>query len=41
MIISPPLVISKEEIDTLMERAWRSLDEGMAGAKAEGLWEAG
>ena len=40
MIISPPLVISKEEIDTLIERAWTSLDEAMAQVKAEGLWEA-
>lgn len=37
MIISPPLVISRSEIDILIERAWRSLDEAMAQAKAEGL----
>ena len=40
MIISPPLVISKPEVDTLIERAWKSLDEGMAAAKKEGLWQA-
>ncbi|MBT9383926.1 aspartate aminotransferase family protein [Pseudooceanicola sp. CBS1P-1] len=40
MIISPPLVISKAEIDTLIERAWKSLDEGMARAKAEGIFKA-
>ena len=41
MIISPPLVISKSEIDTLIERAWKSLDEGMAAVKDAGLWKAG
>jgi putrescine aminotransferase len=41
MIISPPLVISKSEIDTLIERAWQSLDEGMAAVKDAGLWTAG
>lgn len=40
MIISPPLVISRDEIDTLIERAWQSLDEGYAAVKAEGLFEA-
>ena len=39
MIISPPLVISKDEVDVLIERAWQALDEGMAEAKAQGLWE--
>ncbi|WP_121633239.1 aspartate aminotransferase family protein [Tropicibacter alexandrii] len=37
MIISPPLVISKSEIDTLIERAWQSLDEAHAQIKAEGI----
>jgi putrescine aminotransferase len=41
MIISPPLIISKAEIDLLIERAWKSLDEGMQAAKDAGLWEAG
>lgn len=36
MIIAPPLVISKGEIDTLMERATKSLDETYAWAKSEG-----
>jgi len=40
MIISPPLVITKSEVDLLIERAWKSLDEGMAAAKAAGLWHA-
>ena len=41
MIISPPLVMSKEEIDTLIDRAWTSLDECHARLKAEGLMVAG
>ncbi|MBA85860.1 aspartate aminotransferase family protein [Thalassobius sp. S69A] len=40
MIISPPLVISREEVDTLIDRAVKSLDEGLARVKDEGLWEA-
>lgn len=41
MIISPPLVISKEEIDTLIERAWQSLDEAHVQLKAQGLMAIG
>jgi putrescine aminotransferase len=41
MIISPPLVITKGEIDLLIERAWQSLDEGMKAVKDAGLWVAG
>ncbi|MBI1173150.1 aminotransferase class III-fold pyridoxal phosphate-dependent enzyme [bacterium] len=37
MIISPPLVITPDEIDVLIERAWKSLDECYAGLKADGL----
>lgn len=37
MIISPPLVIKPEEIDTLMSRAILSLDECYARLKDEGL----
>ncbi|MDP2740918.1 MAG: aspartate aminotransferase family protein [Pseudorhodobacter sp.] len=37
MIISPPLVITPAEIDILMERARKSLDECYAGLKADGL----
>jgi len=40
MIISPPLTILDSEIDTLVELAWKSLDEGMAKAKAEGAFTA-
>ncbi|SIS56035.1 putrescine aminotransferase [Roseivivax lentus] len=40
MIISPPLVISKDEVDVLIARAWKSLDEAMAQAKSEGLFVA-
>ena len=41
MIISPPLVITHEEIDTMIERAWKSLDECHAKLKKEGLMKAG
>ena len=37
MIISPPLVISKEEIDILIERVWQALDETYAQLKTQGL----
>ena len=37
MIIAPPLVITPDEIDTLVERARKSLDECYAGLKADGL----
>ena len=41
MIISPPLVLSKDEIDTLIDRATRSLDECHAELKKQGLMVAG
>ncbi len=41
MIISPPLVITPEEIDILIARAKTSLDECYAGLKADGLLVAG
>jgi len=37
MIISPPLVITPSEIDVLIERAAKSLDECYAGLKSDGL----
>ncbi len=40
MIISPPLVITPEEIDVLIERAWTSIDECYEGLKRDGLWQA-
>jgi putrescine aminotransferase len=40
MIIAPPLVITPGEIDVLMERAWKSLDECYAGLKKDGLFVA-
>jgi putrescine aminotransferase len=40
MIISPPLVISKSEIDTLIERAWMSLDQAEKRIRDEGLMKA-
>ncbi|MBL4874770.1 MAG: aminotransferase class III-fold pyridoxal phosphate-dependent enzyme, partial [Rhodobacteraceae bacterium] len=41
MIISPPLVISKSEIDELAEKAWKCLDLTLAEAKTQGLMEVG
>ncbi|WP_135451013.1 MULTISPECIES: aspartate aminotransferase family protein [Tabrizicola] len=40
MIISPPLVITPAEIDILIERARKSLDESYASLKAEGMFVA-
>lgn len=40
MIISPPLVISKAEIDLLIERALLSLDQTYDAVRKEGLFEA-
>jgi len=40
MIISPPLVITPTEIDILIERATKSLDECYAGLKSDGLLKA-
>ena len=40
MIISPPLVITPDEIDTLIERAWASLDQTHATLKQDGLMKA-
>jgi putrescine aminotransferase len=37
MIIAPPLVITPDEIDVLVDRATKSLDECYAGLKADGL----
>ncbi len=37
MIISPPLVITPDEIDILIDRAKLSLDEAYAGLKADGM----
>ncbi len=41
MIIAPPLVLSKSEIDTLIERAIRALDEAHEEARKQGLLVAG
>jgi putrescine aminotransferase len=40
MIISPPLTITEAEIDLLVERAWKALDQAHAHIKTEGLWQA-
>ncbi len=36
MIVSPPLVISRAELDELAEKAWRCLDLTLARCRAEG-----
>lgn len=40
MIISPPLVITPDQIDMLMDRATKALDEAYAKMKAEGMLKA-
>ncbi|ODA66748.1 Taurine--pyruvate aminotransferase [Methyloligella halotolerans] len=40
MIIAPPLVITNDEIDLLMERVWQSLDQTYERIQAEGLLQA-
>ncbi|WP_108258625.1 aspartate aminotransferase family protein [Mangrovicoccus ximenensis] len=40
MIISPPLVISRSEVDLLIERARKALDEAFEEVKAKGHWQA-
>ena len=40
MIVSPPLVITKEEVDTLISRARKSLDEAHEALQAQGLMQA-
>ena len=40
LIISPPLVLTLAEVDTLIDRAAKSLDQVLATAKAEGLMTA-
>lgn len=40
MIIAPPLVITTDEIDILIERAKKSLDESYTSLKADGLFVA-
>lgn len=40
MVISPPLVITKDEVDTLAERAWTALDVAHKRLNEEGLMKA-
>ena len=37
MIIAPPLVITRSEIDELVEKAWRTLDQTHADLRRDGL----
>ena len=39
MIISPPLVMTRDDIDTLIERATRALDQTFEQIKSEGLYK--
>ncbi len=41
MVISPPLVVTPEEIDILVERAWAAIDTAYGWARAEGLINVG
>ncbi len=41
MIVSPPLVITPDEIDLLATRARKALDEAHETVRREGLWQAG
>ncbi len=41
MIISPPLVMTTDEIDELADKAWKCLDLTLAEAKSQGLMVAG
>ena len=40
MIIAPPLVITRDEIDILIDRARKSLDETYEKIRKDGLWAA-
>ena len=37
MIIAPPLVITRSELDELVEKAWRTLDQTYDELKRDGL----
>ena len=37
MIIAPPLVISREQIDELIDKARRSLDDTLASLRRDGM----
>ena len=41
MIISPPLIISKDEIDLLIDRTLKALNASYLEVKRQGLWEEG
>ncbi len=40
LVISPPLIMTREEIDTLGEKVEKTLDQTLAKLKADGLFEA-
>ena len=41
MVISPPLIISNDEIDILMSRVIKSLDQTLSDIKSLGLYKVG
>jgi putrescine---pyruvate transaminase len=41
MIISPPLILTKSDVDTMIERAERSIDEAYKAVRDQGLFKAG
>ena len=41
MIISPPLILTRKDVDTLVERAHRAIDQTYRRAKSQGLLVAG
>lgn len=41
LVISPPLIMTPDEIDTLAERVEKTLDQTLAKLKSDGLYQAG
>ena len=40
MVVAPPLVISRDEVDMLIERAWTAFDQTHEKLKSEGMMRA-
>ena len=40
IVVAPPLVISRDEVDTLIERAWTAFDQTLEKLKSEGMMRA-
>jgi len=39
MIISPPLILTKSDVDTMIERAERAIDEAYHAVRDQGLFK--